>query len=59
MNDTFFEELRMLLSSGFTGQVVLHVSEGTVKRYEVHEWRRPKAENGTVELTEAVKGGRG
>ena len=54
MNDAFLEELRTLLGTGFTGQVVLHVDQGSIKKYELHEWRRPKADR--VELTEAGKG---
>ena len=46
MTDAFFEELRTLLNSKFTGQVILHVHKGAVNTYEINERRRPKLENG-------------
>ena len=54
MADAFFEELRTLLNSKLTGQVVLHVHKGAVKQYEINERRRPKTER--VELTEVDEG---
>lgn len=54
MNDGFVAELKALLSADFTGQIILHVSEGCVKQYEVLERRRPRADQ--VDLTEAGKG---
>ncbi len=53
MNEALFKELRQLMVGGFTGQLILHCDQGSIKKYELHEWRRPKAENGQVELTEA------
>ena len=56
MNNGFIQELKQLMASGFTGQIILHVDQGSIKKYELHEWRRPKAEDGPVELTEVGKG---
>ena len=56
MNDGFLNELKALLSTGFTGTLTLHVDKGCIKQYEILERRRPKAEDGPVELTEAGKG---
>lgn len=54
MTESFLEELRRLLGTGFTGQVVLHVYQGAVKQYEINERRRPKVDQ--VDLTEAPEG---
>ena len=54
MNEALFKELKQLMASAFTGQVTLHVLDGCVKRYELREWRQPRADQ--VELTEWEKG---
>ena len=54
MNEALYKELKQIMSSGFTGQVILHVDQGSIKKYELHEWRRPKADQ--IELREAGKG---
>ena len=54
MNEALFTELKQLMATDFTGQVTLHVLDGCVKKYEVKEWRQPRADQ--VELTEAEKG---
>ena len=46
------KEIRALVSNGFTGRIVLHCHQGSVKQIEKHERFRPRPENGSVELTE-------
>lgn len=43
-------EIDEILSRDFTGQIVLHVNEGSVVKYEVRETRRPT--EGSMELSE-------
>ena len=52
MTDAFLEELRTLLGAGFTGTVTLHIDQSCVKQYEVLERRRPKPDDGLVDLSE-------
>ena len=56
MNQGLIEELKALCAREFTGQIVLHVERGAVKMYETNERRRPRSDNGTVELTEVETG---
>lgn len=41
MTPAFWRELQAILDRGFTGQLVLHCSQGTVVKYEKHETLRP------------------
>ena len=43
MNDAFIDELKVILASGFTGSITMHIEQGTVKMYEKNERRRPSA----------------
>ena len=52
MNERFIDELRTLLAGKFTGTVVLHCHAGSIKMYEVNERRRPRPDDGHVELVE-------
>ena len=55
MTDELTKELRGLCANQFTGTISLHIERGAVKLYEINERRRPKADDGKVELSE-VKG---
>lgn len=46
MTPTFWRELQDVLDEGFTGQLVLHCSEGQVVKYERNETLRPREKNG-------------
>ena len=52
MNEAFIEDLLRILATNFTGQVTLHVQDGTVKSCEKVERWKPKLEGGRVELSE-------
>ena len=56
MSEGFIQELRAILAGGFTGQITLHVHQGSVKQVETNKRWRPKPENGKVELSEVEKG---
>lgn len=51
-NGSFWAELKAILANGFTGQVTLHVQNGSVERWDVTEVRRKRVGDG-VDLTEA------
>jgi len=46
----FYLELDELLDDGFSGQVVLHCSEGQIVKYDIKQTKRPK--NGIVSIRE-------
>ena len=52
MTDALIRELRALCANGLTGTITLHIYQGAVKQYEVLERRRPKTDDGRVDLTE-------
>ncbi len=56
MAGAFLEELRALLSTGFTGTLTLHIKRGTVQKCEKVERWRPTPEDGRVELSEVAEG---
>ena len=56
MTESLIRELRALCANRFTGTVTLHIDQGSVKMWERLERRRPKPDEGQVELTEAEQG---
>ena len=56
MNQAFIRDLQALLASGFTGEVTMHVQDGTVKSCEKVERWKPKTDGGQVELSEVAGG---
>lgn len=56
MNESVTETIARLMRDGFTGQVTIHMANGTVKEVvEQKRWRPPAERNQPVDLTEAGK----
>ena len=55
MNDAYFAEIERLLRNKYTGSIVLHVNQGTIKDVDTNSKIRLKA-TGPVQIHEQRKG---
>ena len=54
MNDKVFTDLRALFDNQFTGNVTLHVQDGSVKKMEIYHVVRPG--NGIANEVDLIEG---